>query len=222
MLIALPGYFFAVSLIDRMGRLPMTHMGFFASAVCFAIVAAGYATPLRTSGGGAGFVFIYGLTYFFANFGPNSTTFLMPVEAFPTRIRATAHGISAAVGKCGAIVGAMGLLSMWYGFCTNQLDSTGAPNCTAAGSPSAAQQASADSGLVAILWLCAGVSLAGNAMSFFFVRETGGRSLEEVDDECETLRRHDLLVGGGKGAAAAAAAAAESSERTPLRGFASL
>ena len=69
MLIALPGYFFAVALIERMGRLRMTHMGFLVSAVCFAIVAGGYGTPLRTSGGGGGFVFIYGLTYFFANFG---------------------------------------------------------------------------------------------------------------------------------------------------------
>ena len=36
-------------------------------------------------------------------------------------------------------------------------------------------------------------------MTFFFVRETGGRSLAEVDDECETLKRHDLLAGAGAG-----------------------
>ena len=136
----------------------------------------------------------------------------MPVECFPTRIRATAHGISAAVGKVGAIVGAMGLLSLWYSFCTDQLDGTGAPNCTAAGSPSAAQQASADRGLVAILWLCAAVSLAGNVMTFFFVRETGGRSLQEVDDECETLKRHDLLLSAGGGGKRGA-----DTESTPLR-----
>ena len=50
------------------------------------------------------FVFIYCLANFFQNFGPNTTTFVIPGEAFPTRYRATAHGISAASGKVGAIV----------------------------------------------------------------------------------------------------------------------
>ncbi|KAJ5500022.1 hypothetical protein N7453_009073 [Penicillium expansum] len=36
--------------------------------------------------------------------GPNCTTFLIPTEVFPTRVRGTAHGISAAAGKCGAIL----------------------------------------------------------------------------------------------------------------------
>ncbi|OAY70061.1 Inorganic phosphate transporter 1-11 [Ananas comosus] len=31
------------------------------------------------------FAFLYGLTFFFANFGPNSTTFVLPAELFPTR-----------------------------------------------------------------------------------------------------------------------------------------
>ena len=51
------------------------------------------------------FIIFYGLTFFFANFGPNSTTFLTPVENFPTVLRAKGHGISAAMGKVGAIVG---------------------------------------------------------------------------------------------------------------------
>lgn len=38
------------------------------------------------------------------NVGPNCTTFLIPAEVFPTRVRGTAHGISAAAGKCGAIL----------------------------------------------------------------------------------------------------------------------
>jgi MFS transporter, PHS family, inorganic phosphate transporter len=35
--------------------------------------------------------------------GPNATTFLLPVEVFPTRVRASAHGIAAASGKAGAV-----------------------------------------------------------------------------------------------------------------------
>ena len=37
-------------------------------------------------------------------FGPNATTWLLPGEVFPTDIRATCHGISAAVGKVGALL----------------------------------------------------------------------------------------------------------------------
>jgi PHS family inorganic phosphate transporter-like MFS transporter len=50
------------------------------------------------------------------NFGPNTTTFLIPSEIYPTSIRARAHGISAAIGKLGAFVGVFlvpFLLKMW-------------------------------------------------------------------------------------------------------------
>ena len=55
-------------------------MGFLLSAMWFAVLAGGYngTDGLGSSAGaGAGFVIVYGLTYFFANFGPNSSTFLM-------------------------------------------------------------------------------------------------------------------------------------------------
>ena len=54
------------------------------------------------------FVFLYCLANFFQNFGPNTTTFVIPGEAFPTRYRSTAHGISAASGKLGAILSQVG------------------------------------------------------------------------------------------------------------------
>ncbi|CAN0886391.1 Low affinity inorganic phosphate transporter 1 [Linum grandiflorum] len=57
-----------------------------------------------------GFVIMYSLTFFFANFGPNATTFIVPAEIFPARMRSTCHGISAASGKVGALVGAFGFL----------------------------------------------------------------------------------------------------------------
>ncbi|KAJ5276380.1 hypothetical protein N7524_002533 [Penicillium chrysogenum] len=44
------------------------------------------------------------LSQFFLTVGPNCTTFLIPAEVFPTRVRGTAHGISGAAGKCGAII----------------------------------------------------------------------------------------------------------------------
>ncbi|MFS8008894.1 putative ABC-type phosphate transporter [Helianthus anomalus] len=50
------------------------------------------------------------LNIFFANFGPNSTTFVVPAEISPARLCSTCHGISAATGKAGAIVGSYGFL----------------------------------------------------------------------------------------------------------------
>jgi len=41
--------------------------------------------------------------------GPNSTTFIVPGECFPTRYRSTSHGISAASGKVGAIIAQVAL-----------------------------------------------------------------------------------------------------------------
>jgi PHS family inorganic phosphate transporter-like MFS transporter len=52
------------------------------------------------------FIGLFGVSFFFVNFGPNTTTFLIPSEIYPTSIRARAHGISAAIGKLGAFTGA--------------------------------------------------------------------------------------------------------------------
>ncbi|XP_023637432.1 probable inorganic phosphate transporter 1-6 isoform X2 [Capsella rubella] len=59
-----------------------------------------------------GFVILYSLTFFFSNFGPNATTFIVPAEIFPTRLRSTCHGISAASGKAGAMVGSFGFAAL--------------------------------------------------------------------------------------------------------------
>jgi nitrate/nitrite transporter NarK len=53
----------------------------------------------------APFVVIYGISFFFTEFGPNSTTFVYPSEIFPVRVRSTGHGISAAMGKVGGFLG---------------------------------------------------------------------------------------------------------------------
>lgn len=53
------------------------------------------------------FIFLYCATNFAQNAGPNTTTFIVPGEVFPTRYRSTAHGISAASGKFGAIIAQM-------------------------------------------------------------------------------------------------------------------
>ena len=49
------------------------------------------------------------LIFFLINVGPNLTTYIIPAEAFPTCVRATCHGLSAASGKLGAVAGALAL-----------------------------------------------------------------------------------------------------------------
>jgi PHS family inorganic phosphate transporter-like MFS transporter len=68
-------------------------------------------------------VFLYCLTNFFQNFGPNTTTFIIPGGIFPTRYRSTAHGISAASGKLGAIIAQVAFFQL--------IDIGGAPGSSA-------------------------------------------------------------------------------------------
>ena len=104
-----PGYWFTVAFIDTMGRFAIQMMGFFFMTVfMFALAIPYHHWTLKPNR--IGFVIIYSLTFFFANFGPNATTFVVPAEIFPARLRSTCHGISAAAGKAGAIVGAFGFL----------------------------------------------------------------------------------------------------------------
>jgi PHS family inorganic phosphate transporter-like MFS transporter len=95
----IPGYWFSVATIDTVGRKPIQLMGFTMLTILFSIIGFGY---YHISTGGL--FALYCLCNFFENFGPNTTTFIVPGEVFPTRYRSTAHGISAASGKIGAIV----------------------------------------------------------------------------------------------------------------------
>ncbi|KAF2105049.1 MFS general substrate transporter [Rhizodiscina lignyota] len=49
-------------------------------------------------------IVLCGICEFVFNFGPNTLTFIIPAEIFPTRYRGTRHGIAAASGKLGSIV----------------------------------------------------------------------------------------------------------------------
>lgn len=101
---SLPGYFFAVVLVDRIGRVKIQLLGF----AMMAALTLGLAIPYdswREHKNKKGFAIMYALIFFFANFGPNTTTFILPAELFPARLRSTCHGISGAVGKIGAILG---------------------------------------------------------------------------------------------------------------------
>nr|XP_009397891.1 PREDICTED: probable inorganic phosphate transporter 1-8 [Musa acuminata subsp. malaccensis] len=162
-----PGYWFTVALIDTMGRFAIQLMGFFFMTVFML----GLAIPYHhwtTKGNHIGFVIMYGLTFFFANFGPNSTTFIVPAEIFPARLRSTCHGISAAAGKAGAIVGAFGFL-----YAAQSKD----PAKRDKGYP-------AGIGVRNALFVLAASNLLGLIFTFL-VPESKGKSLEEISGENE-------------------------------------
>ena len=101
----LVGYHLAALLIDHKayGRKKMQAVGFLMNFILFIIAASIFPTLNKKGPGGHGFEFIYFFSSFWIQFGPNSTTFLVAGEVYPAPVRATAHGISAAVGKLGAL-----------------------------------------------------------------------------------------------------------------------
>ncbi|KAK9770240.1 putative Major facilitator superfamily (MFS) profile domain-containing protein [Seiridium cardinale] len=100
---AVPGYWVSVATIDTLGRKTIQFMGFIILTILFCVMGFGYNYILAHSQNGL--LAIYVLAQFFFNFGPNTTTFIVPGEVFPTRYRSTSHGISAASGKIGSIIG---------------------------------------------------------------------------------------------------------------------
>ncbi|KAJ4825995.1 hypothetical protein Tsubulata_027588 [Turnera subulata] len=99
-----PGYWFTVYYIEIIGRLGIQLMGFIMMSSFMMVMAVRYENLKEDNKWLFGL--LYGLTFFFANFGPNTTTFVLPAELFPTRLRSTCHAISAAAGKAGAMIGA--------------------------------------------------------------------------------------------------------------------
>jgi MFS transporter, PHS family, inorganic phosphate transporter len=98
---AFPGYLLSIYGMDKWGRKSIQLLGFGMMAASFiAIALLGDAKSIIVP-----FVVLYCLNYFFTEFGPNTTTFVLPAEIFPASVRTTSHGISATVGKLGAAVG---------------------------------------------------------------------------------------------------------------------
>uniref|UniRef100_A0A2P2K5E5 Uncharacterized protein MANES_13G033400 n=1 Tax=Rhizophora mucronata TaxID=61149 RepID=A0A2P2K5E5_RHIMU len=162
-----PGYWFTVAFIDRMGRFAIQLMGFFFMTVFMFALAIPY-DHWTHKDNRIGFVVMYSLTFFFANFGPNATTFVVPAEIFPARLRSTCHGISAASGKLGAIVGSFGFL-----YLAQNKDKAKAD----AGYP-------AGIGVKNSLIVLGVVNLLGMLFTFL-VPESKGKSLEEISGENE-------------------------------------
>lgn len=151
---ALPGYVVAALTIDKLGRKLIQCAGFAMMCLTYGLLAL---IPAATQLTGA-FLIFYSLGYFFTEFGPNVTTFVYPAEIFPVRVRSSAHGLAASLGKVGAFIGAFA-----FPYLLSSIHLPGAM------------------GFAAI------VSLLGLVLTFFTLPEPNGRSLEEISGDLNLL-----------------------------------
>jgi MFS family permease len=129
------GFLLGIALMGRVSLLKMQIFGFICMAVGLALVATGSAMhdnlPLIVIG------FILFNTML--NAGPNLTTYTMPSEVVPVRLRATAHGFATSIGKLGATLATLAF--PWF---------------------------IAHIGMVTTLVIVAGLALMGAAVTYFF------------------------------------------------------
>ncbi|KAM3155540.1 Repressible high-affinity phosphate permease [Botrytis cinerea] len=100
--------------IDKIGRRNIQMIGFFFLFILFVIIGGSF-NHLYNIGGSAATIVLYILCQIFFNFGPNTTTYIIAAELFPTRYRALSHGISAAFGKLGSVIAQLFLAYVNYG-----------------------------------------------------------------------------------------------------------
>lgn len=171
--IGLPGYGLSFLFIDQVGRKNIQMMGFLAMGTMFCICGRFHDWFLMTDPGGDNntttgrqwlFLFLYSLTFLFSNFGPNTTTFVIPGEIYPAHVRATAHGLSAAAGKTGAAAGAY--------FFPLLLGPGGAAHPTSQGMRTA-------------MILCGLVAFLGAVMTYLFIPRYGADELQDEDNYLE-------------------------------------
>jgi MFS family permease len=157
---AVPGYLLAIARLDKIGHRRLQLLGFAMMGACFLIIAAvpGLTTAVVP------FLLVYGVSYFFTEFGPNMTTFVMPSELYPVSMRATGHGISAGVGKLGAFIGVF-----LFPILSDNL------------------------GLRGTLLLTAGVAALGFALTLV-LPEPAGRSLEDMPTSAREAGAQPLRV----------------------------
>ncbi|MHB2024472.1 MAG: MFS transporter [Mycobacteriales bacterium] len=146
---AVPGYYLAAFFMDRIGHRRLQLIGFPLMGLAFLAIGV---IPGVTSAV-VPFLMLFGVSYFFAEFGPNTTTFVLAGEVYPVSARTTGHGISAGVAKVGAFIGVFLFPVI-----------------------------KADLGVGGALELSAGLSLVGMALTLL-IPEPAGRDLEEVSGE---------------------------------------
>ena len=149
-LFLLAGFALNIWLVERWGRIRLQALGFMGMAIGLLLLSL---SALQSGEHTRLALVLCGFAIFnlMVNAGPNPTTYLLPAELFPTELRASGHGLAAAAGKLGAVVGIFFLPVL-----------------------------RARVGIATTVAIAAGVSLLGLVVTWILGVETAGQSLEEV------------------------------------------
>lgn len=90
-----------IAIAGHINRVSLQKYGFLALAAIFIAMGTMFMTAHKE---GAPAIVLYVIAQMLFNMGPNATTYMLPAELFPTRYRATCHGLSAGAGKLGSIL----------------------------------------------------------------------------------------------------------------------
>ncbi|KAI9092825.1 major facilitator superfamily domain-containing protein [Phlyctochytrium arcticum] len=152
----LPGALGGAWAVDALGRRKTMTLGFVGVAVVGVMIvlvrdwAVQHCFPL--------FVILYGVYLSASEFGPGDCIGLTAAEIYPTAIRGTAYGISAAIGKFGAVTGTLIFRPLIGVFDPGDTMGQKVP-----------------------FLLGALIALLGAGITYYFLPEFEGRSLEEED-----------------------------------------
>ncbi|KAI5477730.1 Major facilitator superfamily domain, general substrate transporter [Pseudohyphozyma bogoriensis] len=147
----LPGCILGAWSMDLIGRKNTMFYGFFIQGILGFIIG-GALGPIQSVF--SLFVVLYGIFVALGEFGPGVATILVANESYPTPIRGTLVGLSAAVGKAGAAIGTQVFTPIQNSF------------------------SNTEKGQQAVFLIGAGFGIAGALVTWFFVpemsRELGG------------------------------------------------
>ncbi|GFZ43229.1 Probable metabolite transport protein GIT1 [Saitozyma sp. JCM 24511] len=167
--LSLPGVFLGAAIVKFTGRRNLLMMGFSGYIVFGLIVGIAYDKITLVV---PAFIVMYAMMQSSGNFGPGNMEGTISAESYPTSIRGTCYGLSAALGKTGAAVGTQ---------CFTPIQNALGKRYTF------------------IIAACCGA--LGVILAFFFVEDKGKDRLEKEDEEWrQYLVEHgygDIVMGDG-------------------------
>jgi len=100
------GFALYIWFVEKLGRIRLQIIGLAGMFIGLLILAAA-GVSMGSNGATSLYLVIPGFVLFnlLMNMGPNATTFILPAELFPTKLRASAHGLATSSAKFGAALG---------------------------------------------------------------------------------------------------------------------
>ena len=149
--LTIPGLLLSAYLVadDRLGPKWLQVLGFALIAIVLGVLGFVY-EPLQSHDGVLMLVFC--IASLVINFGPGTTTYVLPQRVFPVEVRSTANGIAAAAGKIGSFIATAGFKPLV-----------------------------AAKGLPAVFFVCCGISALGMAITYLLVPEAAVADREGLE-----------------------------------------